>query len=190
VDQDCIVHDFPSGQRLEIVQGDITVETTDAIVNAANRFLEHGSGVAGAILRRGGPTIQAESHEWVRQHGLVEHSEPAYTSAGNLRCRFVIHAVGPVWSEGNEEAKLTDAIRGSLRLADQLGLHSISFPAISTGIYGFPIPLAVQVILAAISSYLAVNPSSGLELIRLVLYDHDTWQAFADAMEQNDHLSS
>lgn len=189
MDQDCLVRNFPSGHRLEIVQGDITTETTDAIVNAANRYLEHGSGVAGAILRRGGPQIQTESHEWVRQHGLVEHSKPAYTSSGNLPCRFVIHAVGPVWGEGNEEAKLTDAIRGSLRLADHLSLHSISFPAISTGIYGFPVQLAAQVISTAISSYLAVNPSSGLELIRLVLFDHDTWQAFADVMEQNDHLS-
>ncbi len=183
-----IAHTLPSGQRLEVAQGDITAETTDAIVNAANRFLEHGSGVAGAIVRRGGPQIQAESSQWVREHGLVTHAEPAYTNAGNLPCSYVIHAVGPVWGEGDEETKLVNAIRGSLCLADRLGLHSIAFPAISTGIYRFPVPLAAQVILAAIAGYLADNPTSRLELIRMVLYDRDTWQVFADALEQHDHL--
>jgi O-acetyl-ADP-ribose deacetylase (regulator of RNase III) len=181
---------FPSGQRLEVAQGDITTETTDAIVNAANRYLEHGSGVAGAILRRGGPQIQVESSQWVRQHGLVTHSEPAYTRAGNLSCCYVIHAVGPVWGENDEEAKLADAIRGSLTLADRLNLTSIAFPAISTGIYHFPVPLAAQGILSAISGYLAEHPTSHLELIRLVLYERETWQAFAEALEQDDHLSA
>jgi O-acetyl-ADP-ribose deacetylase (regulator of RNase III) len=180
---------FPSGHRLEIVQGDITTETTDAIVNAANRYLEHGSGVAGAIIRSGGEQIQAESSQWVREHGLVTHREPAYTYGGNLHCRYIIHAVGPVWGEGYEEIKLADAIRGSLRLADQLGLHSIAFPAISTGIYHFPVSLAAQVILATISSYLAEFPVSHLDLIRLVLYDRETWHVFVDAMEQDDHLN-
>jgi O-acetyl-ADP-ribose deacetylase (regulator of RNase III) len=183
-------HTFPSGHQLEIVQGDITAQTTGAIVNAANRYLEHGSGVAGAIVRRGGPQIQAESNQWVREHGLVTHREPAYTSPGRLPCRYVIHAVGPVWSEGDEETKLADAIGGSLSLADQLGLHSIAFPAISTGIFGFPVALAAQVILSAISGYLADHPTSRLELIRLVLYDRDTWQTFADALDQHDHLRS
>jgi O-acetyl-ADP-ribose deacetylase (regulator of RNase III) len=190
MDQAIRARTFPSGQRLEITQGDITTETTDAIVNAANRYLEHGSGVAGAIVRRGGPQIQVESSQWVREHGLVTHREPAYTHGGNLHCRYIIHAVGPVWGEGDEEARLADVIRGSLRLADQLGLHSIAFPAISTGIYRFPVPLAAQVILSAISGYLAENPSSSLELLRLVLYDHNTWQVFVGAMEQDDHLSA
>jgi O-acetyl-ADP-ribose deacetylase (regulator of RNase III) len=189
MDEALKAHNFPTGQRLEVAQGDITAETTDAIVNAANRYLEHGSGVAGAIVRRGGAQIQAESSRWVSEHGLVTHSEPAYTRAGNLPCRYVIHAVGPVWGEGNEEATLADTIRGSLRLAEHLSLTSISFPAISTGIYHFPVPLAAQVILATFLSYLADHPSCHLELIRLVLYDHDTWQAFADALEQDDHLN-
>jgi O-acetyl-ADP-ribose deacetylase (regulator of RNase III) len=190
MDQTLRAHTFPSGQRVEVAQGDITAETTDSIVNAANRYLEHGSGVAGTIVRRGGPQIQAESSRWVHEHGLVTHSKPAYTLAGNLPCRYVIHAVGPVWSEGDEETKLADAIRGSLCLADQLDLRSIAFPAISTGIYRFPVTLAAQVILSSISGYLADNPTSRLELIRLVLYDHDTWQTFADALEQDDHLSA
>ena len=183
------VQTFISGHRLEIAQGDITAETTDAIVNAANRYLEHGSGVAGAIVRRGGPQVQDESSQWVREHGLVSHKEPAYTHAGNLACRYVIHAVGPLWGEGDEEHKLADAIRGSLHLAERLNLTSITFPAISTGIYRFPLPLAAQVIIATIRAYLADDPASRLELIRLVLYDSETWQFFADALDQDDHLS-
>jgi O-acetyl-ADP-ribose deacetylase (regulator of RNase III) len=88
---------FPSGQRLQLVQGDLTTEPVDAIVNAANHHLQHGGGLAGAIVRRGGEAIQAESDTWVSKHGLVTNAEPAYTRAGKLPCRYVIHAVGPVW---------------------------------------------------------------------------------------------
>jgi O-acetyl-ADP-ribose deacetylase len=179
---------FASGQKLQIAQGDITTETVDAIVNAANSHLMHGAGVAGAIVRQGGSQIQAESSQWVREHGLVTHAEPAYTQAGKLACHYVIHAVGPMWGEGDEEAKLEAAIRGSLRLADQLGIDSIAFPAISTGIFGFPKPRAAQVILATIHGYLAHNPTSSLKLIRLVLYDQETLSAFIKAWEQDDHL--
>jgi O-acetyl-ADP-ribose deacetylase (regulator of RNase III) len=189
MDDSVRTHKFLTGQRLEIAQGDITDETTDAIVNAANRYLEHGSGVAGAILRRGGSQVQVESSQWVRVHGLVTNAEPAYTGAGNLPCRYIIHAVGPVWGEGDEVNKLTAAIHGSLKLAEHLNLTSISFPAISTGIYRFPVPLAAQVTLTAIQGYLAENPTSRLELIRLVLLERDTWQAFADGLEQDDHLN-
>lgn len=179
---------FPSGQKLQIAQGDITAETVDAIVNAANSHLLHGAGVAGAIVRRGGPLIQAESTQWVREHGPVSHAEPAVTLAGNLPCRYIIHAVGPMWGEGEEKAKLEAAIRGSLRLAEKLSLSSIAFPAISTGIFGFPKPLAAGAILSTIQNYLTHNPSSTLKLIRLVLYDQETLQAFIKAWEQNDHL--
>ncbi len=181
---------FPSGQRLQLVQGDITEETVDAIVNAANTHLSHGAGVAGAILRRGGMQIQVESDQWVHQHGMVSHAEPAYTHAGNLPCRYVIHAVGPIWSEGQEEEKLQAAISGSLRLAERLGLQSIAFPAISTGIYRFPKLLAAQTILATIANHLTANPDSSLTLIRIVCYEPETLQAFIEAWEQNDHLST
>src|SRR4030065_1710862 len=96
------VYTFPSGQSLHIAQGDITAETVDAIVNAANSYLEHGLGVAGAIVRWGGPVIQTESSQWVREHGPVTHAEPAYTTAGELHCRYVLHAVGPRRGEGGE----------------------------------------------------------------------------------------
>jgi O-acetyl-ADP-ribose deacetylase (regulator of RNase III) len=181
---------YPSGQKLQIVQGDITAEAVDAIVNAANSRLLHGAGVAGAIVRRGGAVIQAESSQWVREHGLVSHAEPAYTHAGNLPCRYIIHAVGPVWGEGDEQARLAAAIHGSLRLADQLGLGSIAFPAISTGIFGFPKSLAARVILSTMDDYLSRNPGSNLKLIRLVLFDQDTLQAFINAWEQDDHFRS
>ena len=168
-----------AGQTLQLVRGDITAETTDAIVNAANQYLQHGAGVAGAILRRGGPAIQRESDAWVQKHGPVSHLAPAWTSGGNLGCRIVIHAVGSVWGDGDEEFKLANAIRGSLRLADELGLASIAFPAISTGIFGFPKERAAGVMFASIREYL--EKPSGLKLVRLVLYDPATITAFEKA---------
>jgi O-acetyl-ADP-ribose deacetylase (regulator of RNase III) len=182
---------FSSGQKLQIAQGDITDETVDAVVNAANAHLLHGAGVAGAIVRRGGPIVQAESNQWVREHGPVTHAEPAYTHAGNLPCRYIIHAVGPVWGKkGDEQEKLEAATRGSLRLADQLGIESIAFPAISTGVFGFPKLCAAEVILYTIRDYFTHNPASSLKLVRLVLFDQETLQAFLKSWEQDDHLHS
>ena len=123
-----------TGQTLQIVQGDITTEVVDAIINAANEHLQHGGGVAWAISSSGGPSIQKESNEWIRQHGLVSHANPAWTSGGQLPAKYVIHAVGPVWGEGNEDVKLVSAVIGSLNIANELKLVSIAFPAISTGI--------------------------------------------------------
>ncbi len=180
---------LPSGLRLELAQGDITVEETDAIVNAANTQLLHWGGLAGAIVRKGGPTIQAESSAWVNQHGPVTHAEPAFTHAGNLPCRAIIHAVGPVWGEGNEDEKLRAAITGSLLLADKLRLASIAFPAISTGIFGFPKARAAQILLTTIHAYLTDHPGSGLKLIRLVLFDQETLRVFLEAWEQDDYLA-
>jgi O-acetyl-ADP-ribose deacetylase (regulator of RNase III) len=181
---------FSSGQVLQLIKGDITAQHVDAIVNAANSHLIHGAGVAGAIVQRGGPVIQTESSQWVREHGPVSHAQPAYTSAGKLPCHYVIHAIGPVWGEGDEEQKLSLAIQGSLALGDQLNLSSIAFPAISTGIFGFPKYLAGQVIINTIQDYLRSNPASGLKLICLVLYDDHTVQAFLDVWEQGDHFAT
>jgi O-acetyl-ADP-ribose deacetylase (regulator of RNase III) len=169
---------FTSKQTLQLVQGDLTTQAVDAIVNAANSHLQHGGGVAGIILRRGGHEIQAESDAWVREHGSVSHAEPAYTGAGRLPCRYIIHAVGPVWGEGNEDNKLSAAVTGSLSLADRLGLGSIAFPAISTGIFGFPKERAAGVIFSAIDRYFTQQPSSGLQLVRLTLFDQATIDAF------------
>jgi O-acetyl-ADP-ribose deacetylase (regulator of RNase III) len=169
------------GQKLQIAQGDLTLESVDAIVNAANSGLQHGGGVAWAISRRGGEAIQRESNAWVRQHGPVSHAEPAYTSGGELPCKYVIHAVGPVWGEGDEDHKLAMAINGSLRRADELKLESIAFPAISTGIFGFPKDRAARIMFAEIEKYFAENQNSGIKLVRLTLFDQPTIEAFLNA---------
>jgi O-acetyl-ADP-ribose deacetylase (regulator of RNase III) len=176
---------LPTGQIIQIVQGDITIETTDAIVNAANDYLQHG-GVAWAIVQRGGDVIQEESDAWIQQHGLVSHSHPAWTSGGMLPAKYVIHAVGPVWGDtqragagGNEDKKLVDAVSGSLRVADELKLTSISMPAISTGIFGFPKDCAAKIIFKTIQKYFDKR-KSGLKIVRLVLLDQTTIDVFIE----------
>jgi O-acetyl-ADP-ribose deacetylase len=176
------------GPSLQLVQGDITAETTDTIVNAANEYLKHGAGVAGAISQHGGPTIQAESDAWVQKHGPVSHAEPAWTPGGKLPCRYVIHAVGPIWGDADEDAKLTAAVSGSLRVAEGLGLSSISFPAISTGIFGFPKERAAGIIITAIQNYFETKSNSGIKIIRLVLLDEITLTAFQEAW--HDHFDA
>jgi O-acetyl-ADP-ribose deacetylase len=164
--------------HLEIVQGDITLENVDAIVNAANAYLQHGGGVAGAIVRKGGQIIQQESEAWIQKNGRVSHAHPAYTSAGRLPCRMVIHTVGPIWGEGNEDAKLTDAIWGTLELANELKLTRLAIPAISTGIYGFPKERAAKIILSTQFEWINSHPTTSLKTIRNVLYDDPTTQAY------------
>ena len=166
-------HTLPAGtgHSIQIVQGDITTEEVDAIVNAANEHLQHGGGVAWAISKKGGPAIQKESDVWVRKHGSVPHARPAWTSGGLLPAKHVIHAVGPVWGEGDEDNKLASAVTGALRVADELKCSSIALPAISTGIYGFPKDRAARIILSAIEKYFADNPSSTLKTVKLVLFD-------------------
>lgn len=178
-------HAFPSGLVLEIAQGDLTQEPLDAIVNAANSYLQHGGGVAGAIARQGGPSIQAESTAWVQAHGPVQHDRPAWTHAGDLPCRFVIHAVGPVWGEGNEDVRLGMAVMGSLDLAERLGCVSVALPAISTGIFGFPRPRAASILLGVTRDWASDHPFSGLRLVRMVLFDMPALQDFLDAAEES-----
>lgn len=163
-------HTFPNQKKFQIVEGDITAEKVDAIVNAANSQLAHGGGVAWAIARAGGETIQRESNAWIREHGEVSHAEPAYTSGGKMPCNYVIHAVGPVWGDGDEDAKLADAVTGSLRVATDLGLAAVTLPAISTGIFGFPKERAAKIIFSAIETYLTQNTDSPLSTVRLILY--------------------
>jgi O-acetyl-ADP-ribose deacetylase len=167
-----------TGQSLQIVQGDITIEEVDAIVNAANEYLQHGGGVAWAISRRGGDVIQDESDKWIKQHGPVSHTHPAWTSGGALPAKYIIHAVGPVWGDGDEDKKLADAISGSLRVADELKLLSLAMPAISTGIFGFPKERAAGIIFSVIKKYFFDNQSSTLKIIRIVLFDDATIQPF------------
>ena len=167
-----------TGQSIQLVQGDITLEEVDAIVNAANENLQHGGGVAWAILRRGGDVIQKESDEWIEKHGPVSHSRPAWTSGGRLPAKYVIHAVGPVWGDGDEDNKLELAVLGCLRAADELKLASISMPAISTGIFGFPKKRAARIIFKALEKYFPVVTASSIKQIRIVLFDQPTIDAF------------
>ena len=169
---------FPAGQRLEIVHGDITQEPVEAIVNAANSHLLHGGGVAGHISKRGGPRVQQESLAWVRDHGPVTFTTPAYTGAGDLPYRFIIHAVGPVWGEGDEDGKLRTTVTSALDLAGSLRIRKISFPAISTGIYGFPMERAARVLLQTFADYFYDHPTSFVTLARLVLLDLPTAEMF------------
>lgn len=175
---------IPTGQTLQIAQGDITAEETDAIVNAANSRLQHGAGVAGAIVRRGGPAIERESDAWVRAYGPVSHARPAWTGGGRLAAKYVIHAVGPICGDGDEDTKLGAAVEGSLTVTDELGCQSISLPALSTGIFGFPKDRAARVILAAIDRYFANHPS-GIKTVRIVLFDQPTADVFLNELEQH-----
>jgi O-acetyl-ADP-ribose deacetylase len=169
---------LPTGQILQLVHGDLTEERVDAIVNAANAHLQHGGGVAGDIVRRGGAVIQRESAAWVRSHGLVTHDAPALTSAGRLPCRNVIHAVGPVWGEGDEDAKLHAAVSGALRMAEAQGFSSLSLPAISTGIFGFPKDRGARILLGAILAFFLAHPTSRLAHVRIVLIDQPSVRVF------------
>ena len=169
-----------TGQTLQIVQGDITTEEVDAIVNAANEHLQHGGGVAWAIVRRGGDGIQKESDKWIQQHGLVSHAHPAWTSGGALPAKYIIHTVGPIWGDGDEDNKLADAVSGSLRAADELKCSSIAMPAISTGIFGFPKERAAGIIFSAIENYFTESKDASIQTVRLVLFDNATVRVFLD----------
>src|SRR5574342_201744 len=169
---------LPTGQTVQIVQGDITIEQVDAIVNAANAQLQHGGGVAWAISKKGGPALQKESDAWVRHHGAVSHARPAWTSGGLLPAKYVIHAVGPVWGDGDEDNKLAQAVTGTLRVADDLKCVSIAMPAISTGIFGFPKDRAARMIFSAIEEYFVDNSASSVKIVKLVLFDQSSVDVF------------
>jgi len=171
--------DVQIGDRtLELVEGDITEMETDAIVNAANDRLILGGGVAGAIRRKGGPTIQAECD----RIGGTFVGGAVLTTGGNLKARYVIHAVGPRMGEGDEDRKLRDATVNSLKLADEHRLKSVAFCAISTGIFGFPIQRCAEIMLGEVVGYL--RGKTGLERVVFCLFGHDSYQVFADQLER------
>ncbi|MBS7633184.1 macro domain-containing protein [Candidatus Bathyarchaeota archaeon] len=162
---------------LELVEGDITELDTDAIVNAANTSLKLGGGVAGAIRRRGGPQIQEECD----RIGGTYVGGAVITSGGRLKARFVIHAVGPVHGEEHEDEKLKEATLNSLKLADKHSLRSIAFPAISTGVFGFPKDRCAIIMLSTTIAYLE-GPTS-LEMVVYCLYDHETFSIFESTLK-------
>lgn len=171
----------PSGQRIQARLGDLTEERVDAIVNAANEYLAHGGGVAGAISRRGGPVIQTESDRWVREHGPVPTGGVAVTSAGNLPCKLVIHAVGPVWRGGThgEDELLRSAVWSSLLAAHDRRLASIALPAISSGIFGFPKPRCAAILVQSALAFCLAHPDSAVREIRFTNIDRPTAELIA-----------
>ena len=158
--------------QLELVQGDITELDVDAIVNPANEHLQLGSGVAGAIRTRGGPSIQEECN----RIGGTPVGTAVMTAAGNLRAKQVIHAVGPRMGEGDEDRLLAAAVRAALALADRRGMRSLALPAISTGNFGFPVERAARILLTEIHRYL--QGGTKLERVVVCLWGDDAFQTF------------
>jgi len=163
---------------LELLEGDITEMTTDAVVNAANAQLFLGGGVAGAIRKKGGPTIQQECNKI----GGTFVGGAVITTGGNLKAKYVIHAVGPRMGEGNEDEKLKNATLNSLKLANENHLKSIAFPAISTGIFGFPIQRCAEIMLKTAIEYLKSQTS--LEKVVFCLFGQESYQVFENQLKQ------
>ncbi len=167
--------------EIMVLQGDITNQEVDAIVNAANSRLAGGGGVDGAIHRAGGPSIMEEC----RKIGYCPTGDAVVTGAGNLKARYVIHAVGPVWKGGHmaETEILAQAYKNSLKRAKELGVRTVAFPAISSGAYGFPMDVAAHTAIKAIRDEIAKDPGS-IEQVRIVLFHAPAYQAFEKACQR------
>ncbi len=172
-----------NGTTLELVQGDITKQQVDAIVNAANSRLAGGGGVDGAIHRAGGPSIMKELKE--KYPGGCPTGSAVITGAGDLKAKYVIHAVGPIYRGGThgEAEKLASAYRVSLELASQHDCQSVAFPSISTGAYGYPVDEAARVALSTVIDFLRTSDRKP-SLVRFVLFDRRTYEAYEDALRK------
>jgi O-acetyl-ADP-ribose deacetylase (regulator of RNase III) len=168
------------GGMLRLVQGDITERDVDAIVNAANSYLQHGGGVAGAIVRKGGRIIQEESD----RAGFTPVGRAAMTGAGRLPAKYVIHAVGPRMGEGDEDNKLKSAVLSSLDIASGKNLGSISLPAISSGIFGFPKDRCARILIGTAGEFLRTHAESSLKVIEFCIYDDLTLGYFREEFEK------
>lgn len=173
--------------RLSIIQGDITRQDTDAIVNAANSSLMGGGGVDGAIHHAGGPAILEECRKIVARQGRLPAGQAVITTAGNMPSRYVIHTVGPIWHGGTagEATLLASAYRESLKLAAENNLTTISFPSISTGAYSYPLDEAAHIALETVATFLTED--SSIEEVVFVLFDSRTFEAYAAALEHLDN---
>ncbi len=167
-------------KTMRLVSEDLTERDVDAIVNAANSRLQHGGGVAGAIVRKGGRIIQDESDKI----GHVPVGNAAMTSGGKLKARYVIHAVGPRMGEGDEDNKLKNAINSVLKLATEKGLKSISVPAISAGIFGFPKDRCAEILVDGTAAFLKSNPAGPLEMVEFCIFDKEAFDFFKSAFER------
>ncbi|MGD9128459.1 MAG: O-acetyl-ADP-ribose deacetylase [Planctomycetia bacterium] len=176
------MHASIHGKTIELHQGDITAETVDAIANAANSRLAGGGGVDGAIHRRGGPTIMQETDE--KYPDGCPTGSAVITSAGNLDAKYVLHAVGPVWRGGThgEQELLSSAYQRCLELAAEHDCHSVAFPAISAGVYRYPLDQAARVALSTVADFFATHDQP--ELVRFILFTESTYAAFAAALEE------
>ena len=163
-----------------VKKGDITKEDVDVIVNAANNRLLGGGGVDGAIHRAAGPTMMEEC----RKIGYCPTGEAVYTTGGNLKAKYCIHTVGPIWQGGfkNEKKLLSNCYINSLKLANKLKAQTIAFPAISCGVYGYPIEEAAYIAINSIKEFLRTYPNN-IKEIRLVLFNDTTYNAFSKALK-------
>jgi O-acetyl-ADP-ribose deacetylase len=170
-------------RAITLIQGDITQQDTEAIVNAANSSLMGGDGVDGAIHRAGGPAILEECEQIVANQGRCPTGQAVITTGGNLKAKYVIHTVGPVWRGGdnNEEQLLADAYRNSLALAHKHHIQNIAFPSISTGAYRFPIDQAARIALKTVDDFLTENP--GLQEVRFILFSEQDLIIYKNASE-------
>jgi putative ATPase len=178
-------HALGPHRTLQVVHGDLTREAVDVVVNAANGWLAHGGGVAGAILRRGGLDIQLESDAWVERHGKVPTGGVAVTAAGMLPAKRVVHAVGPVWYGGDkgEPEALYEAVTNSLAAASDLAAGSVAFPAISSGIFGFPKERCAEIMVDAALAFFDARPESTLRAVRFTNIDAPTVEVFLAAFD-------
>jgi O-acetyl-ADP-ribose deacetylase (regulator of RNase III) len=168
---------------VEIVDGDITEMDVDVIVNAANSRLKHGGGVAGTIVRKGGNTIQEESDIWVKAWGgEVTVGSVVITSGGNLPAKYIIHAVGPRMGEGDEDEKLKKATLNSLQMAEHRNLKSIAFPAISTGIFGYPLERCAKIMLSTVLEY--IKGQTQLEKVVFCLWGKEAYMLFEEVLKK------
>jgi len=171
--------------KLRLIQGDITKQDTEAIVNAANSSLMGGGGVDGAIHRAGGPAILEECKQIVARQGRLPTGKAVMTTGGNLKASYVIHTVGPVWHGGNkgEPELLASAYYESLKLAADNNLASVSFPSISTGAYGYPVDRASRVAIRAVDAFLRQRATSLREVV-LVVFDSQAFTAYSLALRE------
>jgi O-acetyl-ADP-ribose deacetylase (regulator of RNase III) len=170
---------------LSLIQGDITKQETDAIVNAANSGLMGGGGVDGAIHRAGGPAILEDCRQIIARIGRLPTGKAVITTGGNLQAGYVIHTVGPVWHGGNrgEAELLSSAYLESLKLAAERKLKSVAFPSISTGVYGYPVAQAAKVALDTVITFLR-DESTSLQHVVFVLFDSNTYQTYAARLDE------